>query len=110
MEAVRISIWGGRTHKAWAPKRSVTINPEILVCAMAFEKELEVYSEHLIDLLDHEGKFVVIRGEEIAGSFDTYEVALEAGYERYGPVPFLVKKIYHVEPVHYFSRDLPCRS
>jgi hypothetical protein len=76
----------------------------------AFEKELEVYNSHLIDLLSQEGKFVVIRGEEILGAFDTYDAALEAGYDRFGPVPFLVKKIQRVEPVHYFSRDLPCLS
>jgi hypothetical protein len=77
---------------------------------MSFERELEIYNEHLIELLASEGKFVVIRGEEILGAFDTYEAALEAGYGRYGPVPFLVRKIQRSEPVHYFSRDIKCPS
>ena len=75
---------------------------------MTLEHELSVFNAHLIDLLAHEGRFVVVKGDEISGPFDTYEAALEDGYERFGPVPFLVKKIHKVEPVHYFSRDLPC--
>jgi len=54
-----------------------------------------------------DGELLVIRGGEIAGVFDTYDDALEAGYGQFGPVPFLVKKIQRLEPVHYFSRDLP---
>jgi hypothetical protein len=76
---------------------------------MALERELAVYNEHLKDLLPaSEGKFVVVCGETMAeGSFDTYEDALEAGYTKFGVVPFLVKKITRLEPIHYFSRDLP---
>src|SRR5262249_54077022 len=78
---------------------------------MALEKELAVYNEHLIDLLANEGKYVLIKQEEIDGPFETYEDALEAGYSKYGLVPFLVKRIQRVEPIYYFSRDLPpCRS
>ena len=78
---------------------------------MALEKELSVYNTNLIDLLPSEGKFVVIRGENIAGiSFDTYDDALSFGYEKYGLEPFLVKQVARAEPIHYFSRDLPaCR-
>ena len=79
--------------------------------AMALENELSVYNRHLIDLLAHEGKFTLVCGEEIGGPFETYEAALQAGYERFGLVPFLVKQIRRAEPIHYFSRDLPtCRS
>jgi hypothetical protein len=79
--------------------------------AMALERELAVYNEHLIDLLVNEGKYILIRHEEISGPFETYDDALEAGYAKYGLVPFLVKQIQRVEPIYYFSRDLPpCRS
>jgi hypothetical protein len=74
---------------------------------MALEHEMATYQANLLELLANEGKFVVILGEEIAGAYDTYEEALEAGYGRYGLVPFLVKKISRVEPIQYFSRDLP---
>ncbi len=74
---------------------------------MAFEQELATYHAHLIDLLADEGKFILVKGEEIAGPWESYEDALQAGYERFGLVPFLVKKIQRVEPIQYFSRDLP---
>jgi len=74
---------------------------------MAFEQELATYHAHLIDLLADEGKFILVKGEEIAGPWESYEDALQVGYERFGLVPFLVKKIQRVEPIQYFSRDLP---
>lgn len=74
---------------------------------MALEREVAVYHENLAELLASEGKFVVIRGEEILPSaFDDYEAALRAGFDRFGPVPFLIKQISRTEPVLYFNRDL----
>jgi hypothetical protein len=79
--------------------------------AMALEKELSVYNANLIELLANEGKYVVICGDEINGVFESYDEALSVGYEKYGLTPFLAKQINRVEPIHYFSRDLPaCRS
>ncbi len=77
---------------------------------MALERELEVYREHLMEMLGDEGKFVVIGGEKILGCYATYELALEAGYEAFGLDSFLVKQIHRYEPIEYFSRDLsPCQ-
>jgi hypothetical protein len=73
---------------------------------MELEHEMRVYQGHLIDLLQNEGKYVLVCGDDILGPFDTYEAALEVGYDKFGLVPFLVKRITKVEPVHYFSRDL----
>ncbi len=74
---------------------------------MAFEKELATYSQHLLELLASQGKYVVIRNDVISGPFDSYEEALQEGYDRYGLESFLVKQIHKAEPIHYFSRDLP---
>jgi hypothetical protein len=74
---------------------------------MMLEHELQVYQSNLIDLLQNEGKYILIRGEDIQGPWDSYEDALTAGYDKYGLVPFLVKKILRAEPIQYFSRDLP---
>ncbi|MGD0039843.1 MAG: hypothetical protein ABSE84_05370 [Isosphaeraceae bacterium] len=74
---------------------------------MPLERELAIYNENLMDLLTNEGKYVVVHGETIQGPFDTYEDALRAGYDKFGVVPFLVKRISRVEPIQYFSRDLP---
>jgi hypothetical protein len=80
---------------------------------MGFERELEVYRDNLMELLANEGKFVAIRHDQVVGPFTTYEEALESAYDRFGVVPFLVKKVHRpeAEPIHYFSRDLPqCTS
>lgn len=78
---------------------------------MALETELATYHANLLEMLpENEGRFVVIKDQEILGAFEDYDKALEADYNRYGPVPFLVKKVQRHEPVHYFSRDPdPCR-
>ena len=63
--------------------------------AMAyFETERATYRANLDELLAHEGKFVAIKGDTIAGVSHTYDQVIELGYERFGPVPFLVKRIY----------------
>lgn len=54
----------------------------------------------------NEGKFTVINGSDIGGPFDTYEDALQYGYDRHGLVTFLVKKIERNETILYFSRDI----
>jgi hypothetical protein len=77
---------------------------------MPLEKEMSVYDSHLIDLLPYEGKYVLISGDLISGTFDSYDAALQAGYDKFGLDPFLVKQINRAEPIHYFSRDLSaCR-
>jgi hypothetical protein len=72
--------------------------------AGALDRELRFYRSHLDDLLGpgdvNEGKYVVIKGTDIAGVCDTFEEALRVGYGTYGPRPFLVKKIERVETVH----------
>ncbi len=78
---------------------------------MALEKELETYRKMLPTLLQDQGKFVVICGEEVLGTFVDYGDALSAGYKKYGLKPFLVKKIEEVETPQRFTRDFPlCRT
>jgi hypothetical protein len=77
---------------------------------MALEYEAQVYRTHLMDMLGvndvNEGKFVVIKGDEISPPFETYEEALEVAYARHGLGPFLIKRVERNETVLYFSRDL----
>ena len=77
---------------------------------MALENELQYYRLHLVDMLGvndiNEGKYAVIKENAFQGAFDSYEEALEAGYGRYGLVPFLVKKIEREESILYFSRPI----
>jgi hypothetical protein len=74
--------------------------------AANFKVELAAYDEHLPELLSSEGKFVLILGSAVDGPFDTYEEALDAGYEKHGLKQFLVKQIRAAEPIQYFTRDL----
>lgn len=73
---------------------------------MALEKELETYKKKLPELTQHEGKFVLIHGDEIADFFSTYEDAIKAGYQKYKLAPFLVKQVRATEPVFFISREI----
>lgn len=72
---------------------------------MALEREIQTFREQLSTLLQNEGKFALVHGEDVAGFFETYEDAIKAGYEKYGLEPFLVKKIQAMEEVQHFTRD-----
>jgi len=75
---------------------------------VALEKELETYTRELPRLLAEgkQGKYVLIRGEEVGGVFATRDAGLDAGYDRYGLRPFLVKEITERETPLYFSRNV----
>jgi len=78
---------------------------------MALEKELATYRAKLPELKQHEGKFVLIHGEQVIDTFTSYEDALKAGYKQFNLEPFLVKQIQTVEPVFYFTRAInPVRA
>ena len=69
--------------------------------------ELATYERHKTALVrEHEGKYVLIHSEDIAGTWDTYQDALGAGYRQFGLEPFLVKQILGIDRVQYFTRDL----
>jgi len=56
--------------------------------------EMQTYRNHKDALLtSSEGKFVLIHGASILGTFATKMDAVAAGHQRVGPGPFLVKKV-----------------
>ena len=61
--------------------------------------ELLTYKRNLDLLLEHEGEFVLIRGDEIVGYFKDMNAALDAGAERFGEAPALIKEIAEIERV-----------
>ena len=70
--------------------------------ASPLAREQAVYDANLPRWLpEHEGRHVVIRGDEVAGFYDTRDEALAAGYERFGVVPLLVKPVSPSEPVYH---------
>ena len=71
---------------------------------MELEQEIKTYERELPGLLAHEGKFVLIKGDCVAGTFDTWEEAVGEGYRRFGPVAFLAHEIRREdEPVDVLS-------
>ena len=73
---------------------------------MPLEKEIETYNRELPTLIAEDGKYVLIRGDEVLGTFSSYEDALKEGYQTCGLEPFLVKQIQAVQQVQYFTRML----
>jgi hypothetical protein len=74
---------------------------------MTLEKELATYQAKLPELKQqHEGKFVLIHGDEVVDTYSSYDDALKEGYRRFGLEPFLVKQIHSVEPIYYATRPI----
>ncbi|MGD0697782.1 MAG: hypothetical protein ABSB82_23450 [Terriglobia bacterium] len=66
---------------------------------MPLEKEVEYFRQHKDEwLLHHEGKYALVRGEELIGTFTKEEEAYEEGVKHFGAGPFLIKPILKVEP------------
>ena len=78
---------------------------------VSLERETAAYARKLPELQAQSGKFAIIKGDDVAGTFDSYRDALKAGYERFRLEPFLVKQIAAVERPLRFSREHAlCRS
>jgi len=71
------------------------------------DAELKTYEDHRDELLGTaEGKFILIHGAEVVGVFDAESDAIREGYERFGNVPFLVKRVERVETAQNFVSNL----
>jgi len=69
---------------------------------MALEIELAYYETIKPELLQHhEGKYVLVIGNEQLGVFDKSEDAYRRGIELKGNVPMLIKRVQRVEPIEH---------
>ena len=60
--------------------------------------ELGTYESRREELLaSADGKFVLIKGGEVAGVYASREDAIRQGYRQFGNVPFLVKQVLRIE-------------
>lgn len=78
---------------------------------MALETELATFRRELVGLLadpTKRGSFALVHGNSVAALFPNFDLALAAGYERFGLDPFLVKEVTDHEEPQYFSRNLRC--
>jgi hypothetical protein len=74
----------------------------------ALKIELQTYQAQKSELIGKaNGKFVLVKGNQVIDVFDTKSDAIRQGYERFGNVPFLVKQIVEVDiPQNYTSNLL----
>jgi hypothetical protein len=71
------------------------------------DTELKTYEQNRERLLEEsEGKYVLIHDNRILGTFESEMDAINAGYERLGNVPFLVKQVVRVEVPASFTSSL----
>ncbi len=69
--------------------------------------ELKTYEQHRDHLLGTaEGKFVLIRNDQVIGVYDSKMDAITQGYQKFGNVPFLVKQVVKVEAPQNFVSNL----
>ena len=62
--------------------------------AKVLEKELRFFEAHKKEWLQHyKGHFALIKDEQLLGTFTSFQEAFDAGVEKVGNVPFLVKQI-----------------
>ena len=71
------------------------------------DSELKTYEQNRDHLLGTaEGKFVLIRNNQVIGVYDSKMDAIAAGYQQFGNVPLLVKQIVKVEIPQNFISNL----
>ncbi len=58
------------------------------------EEEIAYYRQNLAEwMAKYPGKFALIRGNVLEGTFDTMEAALDEGSRRFGLAPYLIRQI-----------------
>lgn len=73
---------------------------------MALEQELATYKNRLAEMNEHQGKYVLIHGDQVVDFFAAYEDAIKAGYQQFKLEPFLVKQINTTEQVLHVTRNI----
>ena len=75
--------------------------------AIVLEQEYKFFLSHLQELSKtHLHEFVLIKGEQLVGFFNSYEKALRDGLQRFGNVPFFIEEVTEKEEVHYFHHGI----
>jgi len=81
------------TLEAIAEDQNLHVPPE-------FEREMEVYFRDKHQWLpQHEGEFVLIKADNVAGFYPSRRAALDRGYGLYGATTFLVKEVRSEEQI-----------
>jgi len=58
------------------------------------QEEIEAFENMKDELLrHHNGKFVVFKGKELIGAFDTFDNAAREAIQRFGNGPYLIRQV-----------------
>lgn len=61
---------------------------------MVLETEVKFYNSQKKNWLHHyEGKFALIKGKKLLGTYTTWQEAFNDGVQKLGNVPFLIKQV-----------------
>lgn len=67
--------------------------PELLTTERTFlKKNIEALAR------EYPGRYLLIKGENVHGAFETYELAVEAGIKLFGRGPFLARSVTDPDP------------
>jgi len=70
---------------------------------MELEQELQFFESMRAKWVEsYKDKFVLIKGKELLGVFDTFSDAYRVGVEKFGNTPFLIKRVSEEEQVERF--------
>jgi hypothetical protein len=65
---------------------------------MRLEQELQYFERRRLELLDQAaGKYALVKGSALVGTFESETEAVGAGYRRFGNEEFLVKHIVEAD-------------
>jgi hypothetical protein len=88
---------------AWKPARGCKIEdmPD-LPADHVLAQEWKTYKREVARLVaeGHEGRFCLIKGDDIVGIWDSSSAAVAAGLERYGLTDLMVHEINAIEPIY----------
>jgi hypothetical protein len=74
---------------------------------VSLNREQALYEANLSRWVrEHDREYVLIKGDEVVGFYETRDAALAVGYTRFGVVPLLVKEVTSSEPVHHIPNIL----
>jgi hypothetical protein len=66
------------------------------------EKERTFFEQHRTEWMKNSpGKFVLVKNEELVGTFDTIQAALAEGARRFGTESYLVRQVEEAEQLVY---------
>ena len=70
-------------------------------------EEIETYFDINTEYLEKaRGKFLLMKGPNVLGVFESEKDAIKVGYEKFGNEPFLVKEVLEVEPELDFTANI----